>query len=164
MGIKSITPSKSIEETKGSIITRLRGTVMVTGLAYSTDLQSWTLDYAAISPTDTSNQDFNPIEYSSQPPKLGQLGQWDTTQLTDGPYWLRLRVTDTNVVTVSKAIEVIVDNTPAEVEVILSGAGLEADTNSAGVHFIRSNATIIVSGTAEIGATVVDARNLDRPK
>ena len=155
--IKSITPSKSIEETKGSIITRLRGTVMVTGLAYSTDLQSWTLDYSAISSTDISDQDFTPIQFSSQRPKLSQLGQWDTTQLKDGPYWLRLRVTDTNVVTVSKTIEVIVDNTPIKVGITLSGAGLEADADSAGVHFIRNNATMIVSGAAEIGATVVDA-------
>merc|ERR1712096_351234 len=54
--IKSITPSKSLEETEGPI-TRLHGTVTVTGLAYSANLQSWTLDYAAIGPTDASNQD-----------------------------------------------------------------------------------------------------------
>ena len=153
--IKSITPSKSLEETEGPI-TRLHGTVTVTGLAYSANLQSWTLDYAAIGPTDASNQDFTPIQFSSQRPKLSQLGQWDTTQLKDGPYWLRLRVTDTNVVTVSKTIVVMVDNTPAEVVVTLSGAGLETDADSAGVHFIRNNATMTVSGVAEIGAIVVD--------
>ena len=65
---------------------------------------------------------FTPIQFSNQPPQMSQLGQWDTTQVIDGDYQLRLRVTDTNVITVVKSINVKVDNTPPQASAIISGA------------------------------------------
>ena len=88
---------KSIEdEAKQSTeIQRVLGIVTILGRAEGSNLQSWTLDYsvAGLEPPN-----FTPIQFSNQPPQMSQLGQWDTTQVIDGDYLLRLRVTDTNVI------------------------------------------------------------------
>ena len=144
---------KSIEdEAKQSTeIQRVLGVVTILGRAEGSNLQSWTLDYsvAGLEPPN-----FTPIQFSNQPPQMSQLGQWDTTQVIDGDYQLRLRVTDTNVITVVKSINVKVDNTPPQASAIISGAGLESDFDDEGVRFIRNNAKMMVSGTTEVGAEV----------
>ncbi len=142
-----------MHENSTTNVQKVRGTIILMGQANSANLQSWTLDYSAV---ESASSDFVPIQFANQPPQLGQLGQWDTTQIADGGYQLRLRVTDTNVITVVKVVDVIVDNTPAQVSVTISGAGLEFDADDEGVHFIRHDAKIMVSGKTEAEAEVVE--------
>ena len=89
----------------------LRGVVSVKGTASvgsGRTLQSWILDKVR---GENPESGYVPLTVANQPVQDGELAQWDTTKEADGVYTLRLRVSDTEAVTVSDSVVVTVDNT-----------------------------------------------------
>jgi len=132
----------------------LFGVVDVMGTAMVTDgsLNSWILDFAR---GEHPPSGYTPITISSTPVEDGLLGTWDTTARDDGIYTLRLRVTDTNAITLETSVVVTLDNTQPDAPTV--------QINSpTGFNFIKSNATITISGSTETHATVKSAHLLDQ--
>ena len=132
----------------------LSGAVNVTGTAVVTEgsLNSWILDFAR---GEHPPSGYTPIIISSTPVEDGLLGTWDTTARDDGIYTLRLRVTDTNAITLETSVVVTLDNTKPDAPTV--------QINSpTGFDFIKSNATITISGSTEANATVKSAHLLDQ--
>jgi hypothetical protein len=67
----------------------LQGTVQILGTSETLGFASYELDFCYAG--DTTRNWFQ-ISSSTQPVQAGTLGQWDTTQITDGNYDLRLEV------------------------------------------------------------------------
>jgi N-acetylneuraminic acid mutarotase len=132
----------------------LSGAVNVMGTTMVTEgsLNSWILDFAS---GEHPTSGYTPISISSTPVKDALLATWDTTTRDDGVYTLRLRVTDANAITLETYIVVTLDNTPPD-------APMVQINSPAGFDFIKSNATITISGSTEAKAVVKIANLLDQ--
>ena len=127
--------------------TKHNGIVSIRGTAIGLNFQSWTLDYQR---KDDLDKGFIPISFSNQLVDSGSLGEWDVHDFSDGEYLVRLRITDSQAVTIVDQITVEVDNTPPIFTCSILGAGLEDE-------YIRDNTAIIVSGTSEPKTSIVAA-------
>jgi len=134
----------------------VRGVISVKGTANvgsGRTLQSWILDKARGENPDSG---YLPLTVANQPVQDAELAQWDTTKEADGVYTLRLRVSDTEAVTVSDSVVVTVDNTvPPAPSVTINTQGVTG-------NYTRNKAILIFSGTAEPNVNVQSAKLLDQ--
>jgi len=132
----------------------LSGSVNVTGKAMVTEgsLNSWILDFAR---GEHPSSGYTLIVIYGTPVNDALLGMWDTTVQADGIYTLQLRVKDANMLTLETSTVVTLDNTPP-------GAPTVQINSPTGFDFIKSNATITISGSTETKAIVKSANLFDQ--
>jgi hypothetical protein len=132
----------------------LSGSVNVMGTAMVTEgsLNSWILEFAR---GEHPPSGYTPIVISGTPVNDALLGIWDTTAQADGIYTLQLRVKDANMLTLETSTVVTLDNTPPDVPIVQINSPF-------GFDFIRSNATITISGSTEANAALKSAHLLDQ--
>jgi len=132
----------------------LSGKVNVMGTAMVTEgsLNSWILDFAR---GEHPASGYTPIVISGTPVNDALLGMWDTTAQADGTYTLRLRVKYANMLTLETSVVVTLYN-------IRPDAPTVQINSPTGFDFIKSNATITISGSTEAKAVVKSAYLLDQ--
>jgi hypothetical protein len=99
------------------------GVVNIKGKAECPDFATYTLDYAAESPTPQ----WTNFVSSATPVRCGILGKWETAALKDGTYLLELKVTNKAGTVLRSQVRVAVDNTAPEVSIASPADGQLVD-------------------------------------
>ncbi|HIE28263.1 TPA: hypothetical protein EYP66_13340, partial [Candidatus Poribacteria bacterium] len=123
--------TRIIQPQAGQIIS---GEIDVIGTADDSTLSEFTLEYAA----ETHPNDYTLIKRSNFPIKNDILSAWNTVDIPDGDYILRLTAEDDNRYTNETAISIKIDNTPPIAEIDLPGDGTT----------LSSGNRTVISGTA----------------
>jgi len=93
----------------------IRATVNITGSASGDHFDYYMVEYGEGENPSTWTLLFS----SREPVTQGTLATWDTTQVSEGQYTIRLTVVDTYTYVVQVAVTVIVDNTPPVIQDVL---------------------------------------------
>ena len=97
----------------------VRGTVTITGTAAGVAFAYYTVEFGA----GTNPAAWVQIRRSTDPVTNGTLATWDTTELEDGEYVIRLTVVDTYGSSIEVRVSVLVDNTPPVIRDLLPVEG-----------------------------------------
>jgi len=93
----------------------IRATVNITGSASGDDFDYYMVEYGEGENPSTWTLLFS----SREPVTQGTLATWDTTQVSEGQYTIRLTVVDRYTYVVQVAVTVLVDNTPPVIQDVL---------------------------------------------
>ncbi|MDP6415597.1 MAG: hypothetical protein QGG54_11335, partial [Gammaproteobacteria bacterium] len=135
----------------------VRQTVSISGRAKVAGgvLATWILDYTA-GEQSSDSATYHNIDFSTQTVEQGLLASWDTSQLTDGPYTLRLRVTDDQQIRITQRRLVQVDNTAPYPPV------LQISSDPGDQSLTTNGATISLSGNLMSEVSLTSAGLIDQ--